>query len=150
MKNHTKHASTSDMMDPQVAERKVGTDPLPRQRNCYALTQLIDEFTALFPETPIVVKDRDGRGVAFTVEFNLEYVPRHESLSAGDLLLSTVLDPRVAYVNRDAIEANLVEITIARNARTQDSREEFGLADAWELFNPLADESLPFDEEGSL
>lgn len=114
----------TEPMDPSVHERVTGIAHHPRERNAYALDTLITEVMDLFPETTYEVSGRDLRGVALHVQFFIE----HEGLAALLTLLDS--DPRVEEVVRDDEE---VLVALRSSARTQDSRDSFGLTEAWEV-----------------
>jgi hypothetical protein len=110
-------------MDPAAKE---GTPTLQaRERNCYALNQLVKEVTALFPETSYEVSNRDGRGVAHDVQF--------QKVDGLDTLLELLGDP--AYnedprITEVIVDEEYVLVSFRANPRVQDDRSPFGLAEA--------------------
>lgn len=119
-------------MDASIRERATGTTASNTQRVCYAIKTLVAEMHALFPETPVEYSDYDGRNTALAVSFDLS--PLDEETGTTVLALFTLFDfdadPRIASVDADG---PVVLISFRANARTQDSREPFGLAEAWEV-----------------
>lgn len=106
-------------MDPDFVTTTVST-PISG-RKAYALETLISEVDELFRGAPYTVSGVNGRGVALTVEFA-------HNRDLGDLLHLTADDPRVAAVFENE-EATVV--LFANDARTQDLRDPFNLAEAY-------------------
>lgn len=111
-------------MDATTRERLVGQPKTNRERNAYALDVLIEEVLALFPETTYEVSGRDGRNTALHVQFYAE----DEDLWTLLGLLDN--DPRIEEVLFEESD-RLVLVALRPNLRTQDSRDPFGLDDAY-------------------
>lgn len=109
-----------EAMDPSIRENVVGHDVLPQARVCYAAETLVEEVTALFPETAVDFAKANGRGVALEVIFQTHDLPDLE------VLLSTVdVDARVESV---VTEDGQTSVLFHNSFRTQDSRDPFGLS----------------------
>lgn len=122
-------------MDASIRENKTGTAATNRQRNCYAMKTLIAEVLALFPETSYEVSNYDGRNVAHDVQFDITSIP-DEDQDLFTLLMGMLGD--TAYNQDSRITEVIIDpegalVSFRANARTQDLREPFGLADAWEI-----------------
>lgn len=117
-------ADYPEPMDPthvDSASAPTGNQP----RVCYALKTLIAEVSALFPETTVETGDVDGRNTALSATFTTD--------NADFLLLMDVLDltdPRVESVAVDD-QTKSTKVKMRSNPRTQDSREPFGIGEAW-------------------
>lgn len=131
-----------EMMDPSAPEGDavVHTN---RERNVYALDTLVKEVVALFSETTYEVSNRTRFNAALDVQFDT-----HESSGLSVLLSLVEDDERVAEV---VVDVDDVLVRFRGNPRLQDSREPFGLAEAWSVMNESAGvlyipESLSFPE----
>lgn len=124
-------------MDPSAPEGPAKpTDR--RKRACYAALTLVQEVAALFPETPTEFGDFDGRNTALSVTFSTG-----EAFGLADLLSLVGSDQRVREVETSDISGE-VRVTFRSSARTQDSREPFGLGRAWEIMADAAEDgTLP-------
>lgn len=109
--------------------------PSGYRRACYAAQTLVKEFHSLFPETPVEYSGADGRGTALDVTFDLTVLDSEDADRAKSLLRLTEVDQRVDY---PIVGEDSVLVSFHSNARTQDSREPFGLSGAGSV---LGDES---------
>lgn len=131
-------------MDASVPESRTAVPSTNSPRVCWALKTLVDEFRNLFPETRTEYSNYDGRNTALSVTFDLTGIPEDVRTDAA-LLMELLNDP--AYNEDKRIEYVIIEdehalVTMRANPRTQDSREPFGLADAYEV---LAGDDEPED-----
>lgn len=110
-------------------------------RDCWAIKTLVAEFTDLFPETSHETSNRDGRNTALAVTFYLGDLIEDDENAATNLLGLIGSDERVAHVTADDSH---VLVEMRGNPRTQDSRESFGLADAYLVMIEDADEQMTF------
>lgn len=133
MKDSTKTAAPKPM-DDSIRELAVGGAATNNKRNAYALVQLVSEVRDLFPETLYEFSNYDGRNTALDVTFDA-----YDEPDLQRLLALVKADPRVDDV---LIADGQVLVMIRPGLRTQDSRDSFRLAEAWEI--------LATDEEGSL
>lgn len=146
----SKAASTAapEPMDPSARET---TTPVPSSnhpRVAYALQTLVAEVRHLFPETPVEYSNVDGRNTSLDATFDLTVLDSEDRSAFRDLMRLTTSDERVAEV---LTEDDQVLVSIRSNPRTQDSREPFGLNDAWLVMHEDADASGDgFDWGGSL
>lgn len=101
-----------------------------RQRTCYAIQTLVAEVDALFPDVPTESSNYDGRNTALDVTFDLTPHDDAERAYLRALLGMIQRDPRVQEVIYDD---TLVLVSMHSNPVTQDSREPFGLDDAYEI-----------------
>lgn len=125
----SKPAKAPEPMDDSVREHAVGTAPTNQRRVCWAIKTLVDEVHALFPETTVEYGDYDGRNTALSVAFDLTPLPAEDAqIDLSNLLDILGTDERVSRVVRSDVE---VGVSMRSNPRTQDSREPFGLADAY-------------------
>lgn len=111
-------------MDPGVVETKTPEVRPNNGRNAYSVDTLIAEVTDLFPEVTYETSNPDWRNANTDVTF--DDVTDEGLVSLLRALAET--DPRVAEV---ITEETRVLVSVKQNPRTQDSREPFGLADAW-------------------
>lgn len=143
-------AKAPEPMDDSVREAPMGTPVTNHQRVCGAIKQLVREFHALFPETPVEYSNFDGRNTALDVTFDLTVLDaetdRVDALNLLHLLGDDAYnnDPRVEYVLVSQ-EDSAVLVSMRSNARTQDSPEPFGLAEALSV---LAGEDEGYDDDG--
>lgn len=130
MSRNTKRESEGPVpMDPAAREGSAMDQIVNRQRPCYAIKTLIAEVLDLFPETSAGISGFDGRNVALNVTFDVAPCP--ELVGLLSLIES---DARVALVLHD-IEEEAVLVQFHSRATTQDLRDPFGLADAWEVMS---------------
>ena len=129
-------------MDSSTIEHAVGSAAVNTGRVCYALKTLVDEVHELFPETPVEYSDYDGRPAAHGAQFDTTVinVPEDRDMFVA-LLELTSTDERVEEV---IYEEDIVLVAIIRNPRLQDSRDSFGLREAFDIIT--SDEGL----DGSL
>lgn len=122
----------NEPMDDSVTEAKVGTPADNTQRVCYAAKTLVAEVEALFPETPVEYSNYDGRNTALDVQFDLTGIDAadRDTLIAMMTLFDLDDDPRINLI---VSEDDSLLVSFKASARTQDSRDPFGLADAWEI-----------------
>lgn len=111
------------MMDASMPEGKGGVRA-NRPRKVYAMSTLIAEVEALFPETTYEVSNYNRFNAALSVQF--------DTRSPGmELLLSLIEDDiRVEEVLADDGQ---VLVTFRDNPRTMDNRDPFNLASAWKI-----------------
>lgn len=129
MKRTTKN-QTPEPMDDSGPEHKTGVASSNTQRDCWAIKTLVEEFTALFPETGWGTTNYDGRNTALDVTFDLTSLDTQDRADAILLLLAVDSDVRVAEVIG---EDGQVLVSFRANPRTQDLRTTFGLAEAWSV-----------------
>lgn len=130
-------------MDDGAPESKTATPTTNSPRTCWAVKTLVAEFQNLFPETTVEYSNHDGRNTALSVTFDLTAIPEDERTDAA-LLMELLNDP--AYNEDRRIEYVLIEdeqalVTMRSNPRTQDSREPFGLSEAYEVLAGEDDET---------
>lgn len=123
----SKKTETSTPMDDSVIERPQGEAKTNRSRNAHGLAVLIKEVLDLFPETPYETSGMDGRNTALDVSFDFTGLDSQDRVDAISLLL-VLTDDRIRAVDA---EDGLVLVQFHSNPRIQDSREPFGLDDAW-------------------
>lgn len=125
-------------MDASIRESRTGTIHVNQQRPCYAAKTLVAEVTELFPETPFEYSNYDGRNTALDVSFDLTMLDHEDTASLIALLtlFDFGADPRINLVIE---EDEVVLVSFRPSARTKDSRESFGLADAWDIFSSDAE-----------
>lgn len=114
---------------PQRGER-VGAEYLSTQeqpRHAYAMKVLVSEVTGLFPEITYEFGVPRAWGAITTVIFEVDHVE-----GAADLLRLVSNDERVESATYDHREG-LFEIALRPSLRTMDSREPFGLPEAWSV-----------------
>lgn len=117
-----------DASMPEVQTPEVRTNT---QRNSYALDALIEEVRNLFPETAFEVSNYDWRNAALDVQFTTDEEDLPRLLSLVDT------DERVAEVLDDG--AGTLLVSLHPNPRVQDSRETFGLAEAYKALSGTED-----------
>lgn len=123
-------AQAPEPMDPAIREVPEPQPVQTRKRNAYALETLRDEVVHLFPETQDAfdISGIDGRGVAHDITFDLTVIPEEDRDGFASLIHLIEDDHRVAQIIR---EGDQVYVSIVTDARHQDSRDTFGLNDAW-------------------
>lgn len=119
-------------MDPTTREQLVGEVAVTRERVCYAGKTLVKEFHELFPETPVEYGGYDGRNTALDVAFDLTVldIPAERDLATALLELCRT-DNRVDSVV--ASDEGQVLVAFHSNPRTQDLRDPFGIAEAFDI-----------------
>lgn len=127
-------SKTAKAAEPMEASSKppaaVGTPATNTVRVCWAAKTLVEEFTDLFPETPVEYSNPDGRNTMLDVTFDLTVLDDEMEDAATALLELIHTDVRVNVV---LAENNAVLVSFKSSARTQDNRDSFGLADAWDV-----------------
>lgn len=113
----------------KVAEPTVVVESPKVYRTADALIVLIEEVAALFPETSYELGLPNKWGVIGHVTFET-----HGIEGLFELLGLLTSDPRVMAVTTDARES-LVEVGLHPSLRTMDSKEPFGLGDAWVILS---------------
>lgn len=126
----TDKASNIKPMDTATRELAVGTPAVNAPRICLAAKTLIREVHALFPETPVETSNIDGRNTALDVMFDLTALDDSDNALLSTILTMTETDERVAEV---VLDNGSALVSFKSNPRTQDSREEFNLAGAFEI-----------------
>lgn len=134
----SKDKKTAEPMDVTAKEtdNPVTTN---HQRAAWGVRTLIEEVHALFPETPYEVSGYNGRNVGLDVQFDFTSLDSQDRADACTLLI-LMGDTRVWQAD---VEDGAALVQFNNNPRTYDSRESFGLADAYLI---LAES----DEGGSL
>lgn len=133
MKRGTKSETEGPkVMDPTAKETAVAAPQENAGRACWAIETLREEIEALFPETAHDYSAYNGRNTALGVTFDLSMLDDEDFDIALDVLNLAVSDLRVADVQHD-VKEQTVYVEMHSNARTQDSRTPFGLADAYAL-----------------
>lgn len=127
-KTETATPKAPEPMDSRITEAKVGSPSSNNERVCYAAKTLVAEAHELFPETPVEYSNPDGRNTMLDVSFDLTALDTNEADELTALLELVKTDARVSDV---IVENDTVLISFKASARTQDSRDSFGLADAW-------------------
>lgn len=126
--------------EPMDAKIKEVLNPKPAANNrrvCWTLKTLVAEFAELFPETPVEYSNYDGRNTALDVTFDLTVLDEADraTVIAMFSLFDSDSDSRIAAVITDGHWPEGVDgavlIGIQPGPRTQDSREPFGLGDAY-------------------
>lgn len=131
MKNAAKKTAEPRPMEASaVPAAKVGTPAMNNKRACYAAKTLVAELHEMFPETPVEYSNPNGRSTMLDVSFDLTVFDASEEDSVTTLLELIHTDARVEEV---IIENGTVLVSFKASARTQDSREPFGLGDAWDV-----------------
>lgn len=125
-----KNTSGPEPMDADAPERAVAAPTANRQRECYAMMTLRSEVETLFPETSISFGDPDGWGVKHEIIFDMSMLDEAEFKSASLLLSMSLLDDRVVAFAKDEEEQSMA-VEFVTDRRYRDSRETFGLDDAW-------------------
>lgn len=129
-----KKAAASEPMDPAIHEETVAPMVTNHERVCYAARTLASEVEALFPETPVEYSNVDGRNTALDVTFDLTVLDEADRDDLTRVLNLVDSDPRVDLVIAGGAEhEGQVLVSFKSSLRTQDSREPFGLADAFSV-----------------
>lgn len=133
-----KEDDAPEPMDPSIRENVVGTPHVANERTAYSLVELVAEVRALFPETSYEFDNRNGRGVALAVMFDID----ESNAPLGEVLPLVAGDYRVALVDT---ADSVVCVTVNNSARSMDDRTAWGLQDAYDVLYD-GDESYT-DEE---
>lgn len=142
-------------MDVTAHEVAVPEAVTNESRVCYAVETLVAEFRALFPETPVEYIEVNGRNTALGVVFDLTTLDADTArIDAGQLLRllgdeAYNDDPRIATVVVDN-DTETAAVVMHNNPRTQDSREPFGLADAWSVLTGASEPDAEAEDEADL
>lgn len=129
-------------MDDGIREEATGAPSANTQRVCWAIKTLVAEVHSLFPEVPVEYSNYDGRNTALDVMFDLTELDEAGRTDLANLVEMAVSDERVAHVHIQQEVSVLV--SMHPRPRTQDSREPFGLPDAYLI---LAGEDEGYDIE---
>lgn len=119
-------------MDTSIREEAVAVPVTNNQRVCWAAKTFVAEVNELFPETPVEYSNYDGRNTALGVTFDLSMLDSSENQLLVDLLTMKPYDPRIIEVAAD-YDTQSVYLRFKADPRTQDLRDPFGLADAYEV-----------------
>lgn len=139
-------------MDDGIRERAVGAPSTNSQRVCWAIKTLVAEVTNLFPETTVEYSNYDGRNTALDATFDISMLDADTDRVDAMNLLALLgdpaynVDPRVDYVITSAEDAAVL-VSMKASLRTQDSREPFGLADAYEIFAESAEPQYVWEND---
>lgn len=130
-------------MDDSIKEAREGTPFTNAPRQCWAMKTLINEVHSLFPETPYEVSNIDGRNTALDVTFDLTVLEDvdHATMIALLTLFDLAEEPRIEQI---ISEDESILVSFKSNPRTQDSREPFGLVEAYAV---LVEEDDGGDED---
>lgn len=136
-KSTPKKAAAREPMDDTVHEARVGAPKTNTQRQCWAAKTLAAEVLDMFPETPVEYSNYDGRNTALDVSFDLTGL---DSQDRADMLTVLSLLDDSAYnedqrIREVTAEDGQVLVSFRSSARTQDSREPFGIADAMSVLS---------------
>lgn len=130
----SKKDAAAQPMDPSINETATPVQRSANPRNAYTIDTIIAEVLAIYPDTPYEVGDRTALNVATSVRFDLvgaaapDLDDSTDAVSLPDLLaLLDVTDPRLAEISPSE-----GYVRVRASARTQDSREPFGFAEAWD------------------
>lgn len=126
-----KDKKAPEPMDPRMREQAVGTMAVNRQRECWAIKQLVREVHELFPETGVEYSQYDGRNTALAVTFDLTTMEGGDSVVFNNIMSALATDERVFKVETD--DYHSATVFIVPGPRTQDVRDEFGLVTAYEI-----------------
>ena len=129
--------ASTQPMDASAVEKAVGIPAAASDRSAYALAALIDEIQSLYPEVAVEITKRTGRGVGVEAQFAFDSGSEYLT----ELLSLLVLDERIEEVVIDR-EEGLSTVSVWPNPRTQDSRESFGLVEAYAVMIDSADPEL--------
>lgn len=116
-------------MDDGNRERAVGESRPNRQRIAHALDVLVTEFRSVFPETAVEYSRYDGRNTALDVTFDCSMIDTPEQVVLAQVMELVSHDPRIEYVMPGGDQ---YVVGLFSNPRTQDNRDPFGFAGAWE------------------
>lgn len=129
------------MMDPSIPETAVATPRGNKSRPCWAIETLRQEVEALFPETAVEYSAYTRYNAALGVSFDCSMLDDEDWTIARKAIGLIPVDARVQGIVVDGGQ-RAIYVEMLSNARTQDSRMPFGLADAYALL-------IETDEEGS-
>lgn len=129
-----KDSTEKTVMDPSVHEESnPGVSTSNQQRLCWSLETLASEVEALFPETVLTPSNYTGRNVALDGQFASEKAD-HDVLRS--LLHLVRDDERVAGVLVDDSD-RVILVSFHKNTVTQDSRDPFGLSEAYDVITEM-------------
>lgn len=135
-----KQAKEVTPMDDGIREEAVGTAATNRQRQCWAIKTLVAEVDHMFPETPVTYGDYDGRNTAMSVEFDFMGLDDDDTRSyVVDLftMLGDSAHNEDARIARVEVVGWEVKVTMKTHPILMDTRDTFGLPEAWGvLFEP--------------
>lgn len=157
-------ATEPQPMDPSVIEQDTpeGATITNTYRVCDALEQFVNEFRALFPETPVTYTNVNGRNTALGARFDLTALTDEQERINATMLLSVLgsahVDdkPRIARSGVDSDGSNAT-VVMHNDPRTQDLTDSFGLSSAYVVLlgddpldataenDPLVSDSLIWD-----
>lgn len=142
---------TVEPMDDGIREQAVGVAAPNTQRQCWAIKTLVAEVDHLFPDTPATYGDYTTRNAALSVEFDLMGVEEPARAYAIDLF--TMLgdsahneDARIASVEVVGWE---VKVTMKPHPILMDTRDPFGLPEAWAVLFEADDEDSGFPADAT-
>lgn len=119
-------------MDPSAQEHFVGKPHVNQPRVCYGIKTLVGEVLELFPKTIFETSEPNDRNVDLAVTFVID------DPWLADVLLLIEPGARVDEIFHDG-ENKTLKVHFRNSARTQDSREPFGLAEALEILEDEMD-----------
>lgn len=121
-------------MDVSIREAGEGVPVKNTPRICYALKTLVAEIHEMFPETPVEYSGYDGRNTALSATLDLSMLDDDECEDLTTLLtlFDCGADPRIEEVVIEKDDPQVL-ISMKSSATLQDSREPFGLSDAWSV-----------------
>jgi hypothetical protein len=128
-KDNPEKDTTAKAMDPSIREQATPDPIVTAKRDAYAVTTLVSEVMALFPEVTYETGSDSVRSVNTVVTFD-----DFESPDLHPLLSLVESDVRVKSVERDDHDP-LIAVEFYPSLRTQDSRAPFGLAAAYDILN---------------
>lgn len=117
-------------MDPGGPEPTSAPRSPNRRRSAYAITTLVSEIEQVFPGISHEVSNYNGFNTALDASFDLTSVSEDEVATLTTLLSMLDSDSRVARVE---IEDGQALVSLHSNLRTQDLRDPFGVAQAYEV-----------------
>lgn len=115
-----------------------------RQRECWAIQTLVREVHELFPETPVEYSNHNAYNAALAVTFDLTAMDGGDSVVFNNLMDILDTDERVVEVIKADYDQTFVRMSPV--ATRYDSREPFGLADAYSILTDGDDDEA--DDEG--
>jgi hypothetical protein len=124
-------------MDPSVPERRTPTLHRVSERDAYALTTLVNEVAGLFPETTYETSGANAFNTRLVVAFHDPETP-----DLYPLVSLVEADPRVLSVGRDRDGTSTV-VEFHDSFRTQDGRQPFGLAEAYDILSEQGEQNVP-------
>ena len=129
---------TPGQMDRSLRETVDGVPHVNTKRPCWAAKTLAEEVTELFPETRITYDNYDGRGAALDLGIDMADLNSQgrEDLSQLIHLLGGA-EGRIDVAVEDVSERTIL-VSFRSSARTQDSREPYGLGEALDVLSEYA------------